>query len=209
MPKHHVLGNHDFNVVADKKDWVPVKLVMPARYYDFTVKNWRFIVLDGNDLSQISRAEGSEEYQQALALRTALEERKAPNAHDWNGAIGTRQKEWLNGKLAAASESGEKVIIFCHYPVFPANAHNLWNDQEIIKMIESYNCVVAYVNGHNHAGHYAVKNGVHYVTLNGMVDTPDQNAYGWVDVHNHCLKLHGQGRLPDRVMSIDPKAPDL
>ena len=202
MPKYHALGNHDFAVAAEKKAEVPSRMGMPARYYDFAVKGWRFIVLDGNDISMISRSSGSDEYQQAQAMCKELKQRKAPNAYSWNGAVGSKQMSWLKERLATATKAGEKAVTFCHFPVFPANAHNLWNDLEVIKTIESYDCVVAYMNGHNHAGNYGVKNGVHYVTVAGMVDTPDANAYGCVEAKRKGLKLVGQGRVASREMAI-------
>ena len=52
-PGYHVLGNHDFEVADEYKELVPKKLGMPSKYYDFKIKNWRFICLDGNDLSFI------------------------------------------------------------------------------------------------------------------------------------------------------------
>ena len=202
MPKYHALGNHDFAVAPEKKAEVPARMGMAARYYDFVVKGWRFIVLDGNDISMISRPSVSDEYKQAQAMCQELKLRKAPNAYSWNGAVGAKQLDWLKERLAAATRAGEKAVIFCHFPVFPANAHNLWNDHEVIKTIESYDCVAAYMNGHNHAGNYGVKNGVDYVTVAGMVDTADTNAYGWTAVHRDGLKLVGKGRVSDRAMEI-------
>ena len=200
MPRYHALGNHDFAVAPEKKADVPARMGMPARYYDFAVKGWRFIVLDGNDISMISRPSGSDEYKQAQAMCQELKLRKATNAYSWNGAVGAKQMDWLKARLAAATKAGERVVIFCHFPVFPANAHNLWNDHEVIETIESHDCVVAYMNGHNHAGNYGVKNGIHYVTVAGMVDTADTNAYGWTAVRRDGLKLVGQGRVVDRAM---------
>ena len=63
-PGYHVLGNHDFEVADEYKELVPKKLGMPSKYYDFKIKNWRFICLDGNDLSFIAYPKGSEMYQE-------------------------------------------------------------------------------------------------------------------------------------------------
>ena len=50
-PRYHVLGNHDFSVADDKKALVPKRMGLKSRYYNFAHKGWRFIVIDGNDLS--------------------------------------------------------------------------------------------------------------------------------------------------------------
>ena len=48
---YHVLGNHDFDVGETNKQKMLDKLDIKNRYYSFLEKDWRFIVLDGNDLS--------------------------------------------------------------------------------------------------------------------------------------------------------------
>ena len=68
-PKYHVLGNHDFPVTTDQ---VVDILGMPNQYYDFKYKNWRFVVLDTNDLSLYANPVGSEKYQQAQAMYNSL-----------------------------------------------------------------------------------------------------------------------------------------
>lgn len=48
---YHVLGNHDFEVVDSLKSKIFQKLNLENRYYSFEKSTWKFIVLDGNDLS--------------------------------------------------------------------------------------------------------------------------------------------------------------
>jgi len=204
MPHFHVLGNHDFDVADDKKSAVPTKLGMPGRYYDFGFDGFRFIVLDGNDVSLYANPEGSKKRTRAAALLRELSEKKRPNAHPWNGAVGAEQIAWLESTLGAARTAGEKAILFCHFPIYPENVHNLWNDREVIDIIEASGQVVAYINGHNHHGNYAVKEGIHYVTVQGMVETPDRNAYATVLSKDGHLEIDGRDREPDRVL-FDPR----
>jgi 3',5'-cyclic AMP phosphodiesterase CpdA len=221
-----VLGNHDFSVTEDKIDHVAERLnrkekdsaalcrtgpegtsherlptPFPNRYFAWCIHGWRFVVLDGNDLSLFGRRRGSCEYQQAERLYTSLKTRNAPNAQTWNGGIGRAQLCWLEGQLAQADRAGQKVVVFCHYPVFPENSHNLWNDQEVLRVLESHPCVTAYLNGHNHAGNYAQRCGIHYVTLPGMVETPDTTAYAVVRTQPTDLELIGYGRTPSRQLA--------
>jgi hypothetical protein len=82
------------------------------------------------------------------------------------------QQEWLKQEIASADLLNQKVIIFSHLPLRPEdNPHNLWNDYEIINIIEKSPNVMAFINGHNHEGGYVFKNGIHYITIAGMVDT--------------------------------------
>lgn len=202
MPTYHVLGNHDFAVAEEYKKSVPAKLGMNKRYYDFRVKSWRFIVLDGNDVSFYANVEGNEKWREADSLFCKLKERKAPNAQVWDGAVGDEQLQWLDSTLQKAKKAGERVILFCHHPVFPLEMHTLWNAEEVRNLIESAGCVAAFINGHNHQGGYALHNGVHYLNLKGMVETPDQNAFAVIEASSDSLKVTGYGREPDRVLLL-------
>lgn len=194
-PKFHVLGNHDFAVKDEKKKDVPQKMGLPSRYYDFRIKGWRFIVLDGNDISFHAYPKDSDKFMEASKYYA---EHKI-NSPKWNGAIGLTQLIWLKGVLEKASRNKEKVILYCHFPVFPENIHNLWNASEITSLIEDYPNVKAYINGHNHGGNYGVEKGVHYLTIKGMVDT-NQSSYAVVQVYKDHLKIVGYGREDTRVL---------
>jgi hypothetical protein len=59
----------------------------------------------------------------------------------------------------------------------------------------------AYLNGHNHAGNHAMRDGVHYLTLKGMVDTLS-TSYAVVEVAEGKLVVSGFGRELDRVLVL-------
>tara|TARA_B100000925_G_C21812729_1_gene389488 strand:- start:437 stop:706 length:270 start_codon:yes stop_codon:yes gene_type:complete len=76
-------------------------------------------------------------------------------------------------------------------PLRPHNdPHNLWNHQEILKIIEKNSNVVAFINGHNHSGNYEYYKGVHYITIFGMVDTII-SSYGILEFNMDSLVLKG------------------
>jgi 3',5'-cyclic AMP phosphodiesterase CpdA len=167
---------------------------MPARYYDFAYKGWRFIVLDTTQT----------DYPGAQELFAKLQKQNAPNAQPWSGGVDPGQKAWLAKCLEKAAKNNEKVIVFGHIPLYPVNVHNLWNDGEIIEVLESAGCVVAYINGHNHGGNYGEKNGIHYLNLAGMVETADQTAYAVIEIYSDRLNVIGTGREPSRVLKFKP-----
>lgn len=197
MPKVHVLGNHDFSVADHLKKDVPAKLGMPAKYYDYEVKGWRYVVLDGNDVSFHAYPEGSTEAKHASEYYI---ENKI-SSPKWNGAIGAPQLAWLKTVLEQAQENQQAVILFCHFPVYPQNGHNLWNADEVMTLLESYPCVKAYINGHNHRGNYGKKGGIHYVTLKGMVET-ETNSYAVIKVSDDTIDIVGYGREKSRSLPI-------
>jgi len=201
FPKYHVLGNHDFSVKDNLKDKVPEKMGLSSRYYSFEYLDWRYIVLDGNDISFHAYPKGSEE----IARATDYYRKHKVTSPKWNGAIGPQQVSWLKESLEKAQSKNEKVMVFCHFPVYPKDIHNLWNAEEVVELLSQFNCVKAYINGHNHKGHYGVKHGIHFVTLKGMVDT-EENSYAVVKVSEKSIEVKGFGRESDRKMMIKPFA---
>jgi manganese-dependent ADP-ribose/CDP-alcohol diphosphatase len=204
-PRYHVLGNHDWAVAAADKSRVLGalgldKLGPKKGYYDYSVGRWRLIVLNGTDVSTYANAAGGEPHREAREAIRKLKARKAANATDWNGGIGKVQLAWLSGRLDAAAKARQRVLIFCHMPAFPANAHNLYNDAVVLKLIDAHESVVAYINGHNHAGNYARRKGVHFLTLKGMVEG-DTNAFAVIEAHRDHLKVTGFGREASRRLT--------
>ena len=203
-PHYCALGNHDFSVADELKAKVTGKLGMKSNYYSFVVRDWRFLVLDGNDVGVLANLPGSAKHKQAEAMLAKLKAAKVPNAQSWNGAIGEKQMQWLRDELAKAEKAAQRTVVFCHFPVYPKNVHNLWNDAEVVQVLESSASTVAYINGHNHAGNYGVRKGIHYLTLKGMVETADTTAYATVDPSTRSLNVDGVEREPDRTLTVRP-----
>ncbi len=201
MPAYHVLGNHDFPAEHEHAE-VMEKLGMERAYYDFCIKGWRFIVLDGNDVSLQAYSQGSSQYERARALVDKMASEGLVNIKECNGAIDSEQITWLKKRLKAACDAYEKVIIFSHFGIWPQGKFNLWNDTEMLGIIEQYDCVKAHINGHVHEGDYGIRGGIHYLTVEGMMITPDTSAYAVIEVYPDFLKVVGYGRVPDRILEI-------
>ena len=172
MPKYHAIGNHC--LTAGKKG-LQERLGLSRFYYDFTVpaaQGWRFVVLDGNDAGY--------------------------------GVLGANQLEWLRSKLGEARTSKEKVIVFCHFALLKSAAqhHRMKTPEPVLALINGSDCVVAYFAGHDHAGGYAFRDGIHHVTIKGMVEAPIRNAYAVIEVSPTTLRETGFGKEPSREMTI-------
>jgi manganese-dependent ADP-ribose/CDP-alcohol diphosphatase len=198
-PVYHVLGNHDFNVEAGALDKILPRFKMKRGYYAFSRKDWRFIVLDGFELRIPFPAESPLKLE-AEALYQRLRAAGKANALKWNGGISRKQMDFLRTEL---EKSRKNVIVVCHFPVLPGASYNLWNDEEVVSLLEHYDAVKAFFSGHNHAGDYVLKNGIHYVTFRGMVETRDTNAFAIVTLGQKTMVIKGFGREPDRVLRID------
>lgn len=202
VPGYFALGNHDYAVKDEEKPLVLAKLGMESRYYDFTVKGWRFAVLDGNEVGILATTKGSPERAAAEEMLAALKAAEAPHAKNYNGAVSAKQLAWLDATLADADARRQPAVVFCHFPVFPFTGGTLWNREEVIAVLERHPTVLAYINGHVHGGGYGVRNGIHYLTVNGMVDTADTTAYG-VAARNPPggVAVTGTGRLKNHDLA--------
>jgi hypothetical protein len=200
--KYHVLGNHEFYLEDSLKEKVPARLGMQHLHYSFIKHNWRFIVLNTLDLSLQAHPKGSPKFEKSDSLFQKTLSMNLPQAKVWNGGIGNGQKLWLQNQLNEATAKNQQVIIFSHIPLWPLNMNTLWNNEEILSILESYDCVKAYFAGHYHEGNYELKNGIHHLTLKGMLDTPDQNAFSIIEVTDNQIIVNGYGREQNLTLSF-------
>lgn len=168
-----VAGNHCHRAGASV---LRKKWKLKSLYHDFvlpTAKGWHFVVLDAND------GAGAE--------------------------IGEKQKFWLRGVLAAAAKKRERVIVFCHYPLlFEASPnHRLDNPAPILSILDSSRCVVAWIAGHDHIGGYALRNGVHHITVKALVEYPEKPPFAVFKLYADQIVEVGYGAEPMRICRIE------
>lgn len=197
-PLYHVLGNHEYSVADQYKMDVVNLLGMPARYYSFEIADWRFIVLDGTDVSYYGWPEQSQAHQQNMQLIKA----QYATGEPWNGAIGKAQLAWLSDELSRADQQAKKVAILSHFALYPLDHHVLWNQQEVMALISAHKSVKVWFNGHNHQGDYGRFSGIHFVTFKGMLDTAD-TAYSIATFNKQSIEIHGIGRQASMVLPLD------
>jgi 3',5'-cyclic AMP phosphodiesterase CpdA len=197
-----LLGNHDFDVLDEHKGRVPQRLGMAWRHGAFDHAGFRFVVLDTNDVSTYAPAAGTPERAAAEAELKRLQAAKVRQAKPWNGAVGPAQLAWLDRSCAEARAQSLRVVVLAHHPVFPANDHNVWNADEVLAVLDRHPNVVAWFNGHNHAGNFGERNGVPFLTLKGMVETADTTAFATARFLADRIVLTGQGREPSRELEI-------
>ncbi|KAL2253921.1 UNVERIFIED_CONTAM: Manganese-dependent ADP-ribose/CDP-alcohol diphosphatase [Sesamum indicum] len=218
-PIYHMIGNHClYNLPRDKL--LPV-LNVPGRdglaCYDFSpVPEYRFVVLDGYDISAIGWPKDHPNTLKALNFlreRNPNLDKNSPNGLVgqerrflmFNGAVGKEQMEWLDQILQDATKLNQKVVICCHLPLDPHAASNealLWNYNDVMDVIHRYNCVKVCLAGHDHKGGYSVDSyGVHHRILEAALDCPPgTNAFGHIDLFHDSLLLTGTDRLKTQEM---------
>lgn len=214
-PRQIVLGNHDYSIAGPDKAKLLGTLGLAGTYYDFEHGGWRFVVLDGNDVgfpanagdpakpTDSDSALDAEEFRQALAMQQKVRDAGRPNGHVWNGGVGDEQMAWFDKTLADAAAKNQRAVVFCHFPIVPEPfGSNLWNDRDVLAVLNKHACVAAYVNGHHHAGNYEQRGGIHFLTAQGMVETADTTAFAVVEVYADRLEVIGHGREPSRTLRL-------
>jgi hypothetical protein len=200
-PVYHVIGNHDFDIEPESEDRVLPALGLKKGYYAVAKGSWRLIFLNGFELRYPFPADETLR-KESEALYSRLKAEGNENAQRWNGGISQSQIAWLEGQLTEAEKAGQKVLVLCHFPLRPGAAHNLWNDAEVVSVLERHRSVKAYFGAHNHAGNYTLLNGVHYLTFQAMVETPAQNAFAVVTLDRKAIRVQGFGREPSRTLEL-------
>lgn len=201
-PVYFLLGNHEFDLVEDAlKDEVTGRLNMPNYYYDFEFGNWKFLVLDGTEMAEYTSVLHPELEEEADSMRERVT--GWVNDYVWNGGFSRNQLSWIERQLDSSLAHNQHVILYCHWPVYPFNTYkNLWNDTAVVNLLERYSNVVAYIDGHNHAGNYGVKNNIHYVNQVAMVETAEYNSFQTLDIYPEKLVFDGFGLNRDKILSI-------
>ena len=187
-PVYHVLGNHDMDCLTKEEFLARTTNAGRARgraHYSFSARGVRCIVLDANfneDLSPYERGN-----------------------FDWRKAyIPANQIEWLDGELSRHAQ--EPTLIFVHQMLdsFSDISKNLCvgNAPEVVAVLERHKQVVAVFQGHHHPGHYSHRQGIHYLTLQGMIEqAAPTTAYAVVEMHHDGhISIEGFGSCPDRTM---------
>jgi manganese-dependent ADP-ribose/CDP-alcohol diphosphatase len=185
----HVIGNHCLSLPRRE---LMEALGLQSASYTFTMQGFRFIVLDGMDISVLNTPE-TEEDRQLLACFHAH-----PELHDYCGAVGTRQKAWLQQGLEEAEHFGEKVIIICHFPFLAETTDQkhglLWNHREMSELLASSPAVKACLSGHYHYGGYTQLNAVHFVVLPAFVNRSKHPRFtcGTVELQGERMVIRNQ-----------------
>jgi manganese-dependent ADP-ribose/CDP-alcohol diphosphatase len=201
-PFNFVLGNHDYMIKNKFKPGLLDHIGMKEDHYTVDLGNWRFIVLNGDDLSFFAPQDKKQKEERNDLVYDQFQHFRA-NGMPWNGGIGSEQMRWMEKQLIESDQAHRKVIVVCHFPLFVKGNHNLFNNEELFRLISRYACVKAYFNGHYHRGNYAMKDGIHLVNFKGMVDT-EINAFSVVTLTSDSILIKGYGREPDRKLKIRP-----
>ena len=188
-PTYHVLGNHDMDGISKLQLLERIENTdIPATesYYSFNQKGIHFVVLDGNFTSE------GKEYDHGN--------------FSWDDAlIPAIQVNWLKDDL----ESNKlPVIVFIHQMLDDSKnvKQAVQNAGEVRGILEQSGRVLCVFQGHVHEERYNLINGIHYYSVNAVVDGDghENNAYMIVDIYKDgSLTIDGYRRATDREMKMN------
>ena len=183
-PVYHLVGNHELKYLSVKflKDVLDYKNL----YFSFDNKNFRFIFLF------TKRFYPSKEIK-----------------------LDSSQSKWLKKKV----NTDKKIIIFSHYSLVPVDTRgNFWfstrpdltfikNHPEFLRIIAGKNVKLVF-NGHLHWNKKKILKGVHYLTVqslventSGKVEGPPANAFTLVNLEDKLasIKVLGKGSVSYKI----------
>ncbi len=132
-PVRHVVGNHDF--VQYSHEELLRLLGLGSFFYDFSVKNVRFIVLNGLDISRFSPPE-SRNFRDALDYR---ERNRHRCLRDWDGMLSEEGFAFLRDRLDRSLDAKESAVILCHVPLYNGASGSgavMWDSDRLLELLD-------------------------------------------------------------------------
>lgn len=157
---HFVLGNHCVENLT-KPEFLGI-VGQEKCYYSFDVNGYHFVVLDACFTSD-GKPYGRKNFTWADA--------KIPAA----------ELEWLQADLR---QSPHKSIVFVHQCLDVIPPFGVTNGPAVRRILEESGKVLAVLQGHYHFGNYKEVGGLHYCTLQAVVEGsgPEHNAYAVLEI---------------------------
>lgn len=183
-PTYHVLGNHDMDGISKQQFLERVEnsgIPKAKSYYSFNREKIHFVVLDGNYTKEgKSYDHGNFSWEDA--------------------SISEDEISWLRNDL---NTNKLPVIVFIHQMLDDSKnvKQAVQNAAEVRQILEQSGKVLCVFQGHVHEERYNLINGIHYYSVNAVVDGdgPENSAYMIVDVYEDgSLKMDGFRRATDR-----------
>ena len=74
--------------------------------------------------------------------------------------------------------------------------------EPVLEILDNTGCVKAWFAGHDYKGGYCVRNGIHHVTMKGMVEAPLKNSYATVKLYPDKMIIAGFGKEESRLLDF-------
>ncbi|UGU15934.1 metallophosphoesterase [Sinomicrobium kalidii] len=143
-PKYHVIGNHDPEGEYTQDEVVDFWQAL-GKYYSFDLKNYHFVVLNGN-------------------------ERNPAHEKPWKYEryISKEQLRWLSDDLR---KTDKPVILFCHQGIDVGGIENSLEVRRVLELANEeagFKKVRIVFSGHHHKDYVNLYNDILYIQINSM-----------------------------------------
>ncbi len=178
-PVRYVIGNHDLRKRTEDVHAATVGIT--HKPYDFTIGNYRFIVLNAFENSIFCRDE-----KRPQIYKDYCDSFKGRKFQRWPGIMHPESYEWIKKTLDDAQEKQQDVVFFSHVPVWKDACERksgeleplarIADHIEFLDMIDNYPNVRAYIAGHYHPGGLGLRKGVLHKTVRSVCDFKEPTA---------------------------------
>jgi len=170
---------------------------------------FRFVVLDGYDVSFLGWPAGHELHETAVSILNEKNPNEDKNSNiglqgldkrfvKFGGGISKQQLAWFATELQESRAAGDRVIVCCHLCIHPqtcAPTCLLYNYDAVLDILsKNADVVVATLSGHAHNDGYHVdpETGVHHRVCQAILETePGRDCYGIVSVYPDRIEVAG------------------
>ena len=204
----NILGNHDL-MGPLKRETVLKRLGIKKTWGEKYKKgNWRFIAVDSTEYSLLSENRAQQGCQEVLQR---LKEQKDPCLQRWNGMASQQQMRQIKNLLKQSAMEQNSVLILNHMVTGSDSGsvtHRSLNHEDLIELFNSYPCVYAHLNGHDHAGGFKTdkESGIHYLTFPAICDSGGKtSAHAIAHFRRDSISIEGWGRVISRKLKCQRK----
>ena len=196
---YHVAGNPCLGAPLDR---YLEETALLSPYYTFSTHGIRFIVLHGMDINPETNPDSDPDRSRKNLLMSD------PWANLYCGAIGQIQINWLVQQLDEALKAGEKVILFCHFPLLKETSDEphglLWNHDEVTGVLRHYQNIIACFTGHLHRSAYFKRYGIHFMTMAPFIkrNEPPHYTCGMIEIDDSSLRIYDQNMSELHTLKI-------
>lgn len=160
--RHYVLGNHCVDTLTKQEFLDAVE--QPKSFHSFDRGGFHFVALD-------------------CCYRSDHQPYQRKNFVWTDSNIPPEELEWLKSDL---KEAAKPTIVFTHQRLDVSNDHGVKNCVEVRKILEDSGNVMAVFQGHSHKNDLNQIEGIHYCTLQAMVEGagPESSGYSTIEIND-------------------------
>ncbi|WAQ95416.1 ADPRM-like protein [Mya arenaria] len=225
-PMYHIWGNHEYynfsrqqlmsSPLYSGKEQNAIPVEGKAYYAVIPHSKLRILALDCYEISQLASPHGSLEYTQAceyMANNVNEDQNSSIGLEGvnrrfvkYNGAFSEEQIIWIDSNLGEAEELKQNVIIIGHCGICPGATDDsclCWNFPDVLSVIQSRPCVLAYLSGHDHSGGRNVdEHGILHMAYPGVLENNVESDFGTCYMYSDKLVMKGNGRVPNLELNL-------